>query len=199
MLGAVTSGSGLWFLLTGYLLVAAFIVIERTLRRGATAKTLRRGNYDRGSTLLIAAAFGAGLLLPILLDGLGVGVAFPLSLPRGLLALAVMGAGIGLRSWAASSLGSYYTRTLVTTSGQKVVSTGPYARVRHPGYLGDILLWSGFGVLSGNLVIAVLFPVMFAAIYIYRISVEEGMLVAALGDDYVEYQRRTYRLIPLVY
>jgi protein-S-isoprenylcysteine O-methyltransferase Ste14 len=40
---------------------------------------------------------------------------------------------------------------------------------------------------------------MFAAIYIYRISVEEGMLVAALGDDYVEYQRRTYRLIPLVY
>jgi protein-S-isoprenylcysteine O-methyltransferase Ste14 len=199
MLSAGTSGSGFWFLLAGYILVGAFIIMERALRRGETAKTLQRGSRDRGSTLLIGAAFGAGLLLPIIVDGLGIGVPFPLGLTAALPAVAIMVAGIWLRAWAASSLGRYYTRTLVTTSGQRVVSTGPYAKVRHPGYLGDILLWSGFGVLSGNLVAVILFPVVFAAVYLYRISVEEGMLVDALGDDYIEYRRRTRRLIPLVY
>ncbi len=40
---------------------------------------------------------------------------------------------------------------------------------------------------------------MFVAAYLYRIRVEERMLIEALGDDYVEYRRRTYRLIPLIY
>ena len=107
--------------------------------------------------------------------------------------------GIELRVWAARTLGSYYTRTLLTTKEQEVVATGPYARIRHPGYLGNILLWSGFGVLSANLAIALLFPVMFVAASVYRISVEERMLAGTLGKDYAEYRRRTYRLVPLVY
>lgn len=83
--------------------------------------------------------------------------------------------------------------------GHKVVTTGPYARIRHPAYLGVILLWLGFGVLSGNLAIALFFPVVFVGVYLYRISVEEEMLVRDLGDDYVQYQRRTRKLVPEVY
>ena len=54
-------------------------------------------------------------------------------------------------------------------------------------------------MLSSNLALFFLLPTMFVAVYLYRISVEERMLVRELGDDYVRYQRRTHRLIPSVY
>jgi protein-S-isoprenylcysteine O-methyltransferase Ste14 len=107
--------------------------------------------------------------------------------------------GVGVRVWAAVTLGSYYTTTLTMTEGQKVVTAGPYRWVRHPGYLGEILIWTGFGVLSSNLIAMVWLPVMFVAVLLYRISSEEKMLVKELGDDYIRYQQRTRRLIPLVY
>jgi protein-S-isoprenylcysteine O-methyltransferase len=199
MLDAIGASFGLWFLLVGYLLLGVFLVAERVLRTGASAKTLQRGTHDRGSTLLIGMAFGVGLVLPALLDGLNVGVLLRNDVVDGSLAIGVMVAGIAVRIWAVGTLGRYYTRTLLTAEGQEVVTAGPYAKVRHPGYLGDILMWSGFGVLSDNLAVALLFPIMFVAIYLYRIRVEEGMLVKALGDDYVQYQKRTYRLVPFVY
>jgi protein-S-isoprenylcysteine O-methyltransferase Ste14 len=116
-----------------------------------------------------------------------------------MVALVVMLIGLGLRVWAAVTLGGYYTRTLTTTKDHRVVTTGPYSRVRHPAYLGVILLWLGFGVLSSSLAVAFLFPVMFIVVYLYRISVEETMLVEVLGDAYVQYQRRTRKLVPFVY
>ena len=124
---------------------------------------------------------------------------FNIAIAEGFLALTVMMIGIGFRVWAATTLGRYYTRTLLTTAGQRVVRVGPYARIRHPGYLGDILLWSGFGVLSSNLIIVFLFPVMFVAVYLYRIRMEEKMLVEELGDDYIQYQKGTSKLVPFIY
>ena len=82
---------------------------------------------------------------------------------------------------------------------QKVVTAGPYAQIRHPGSLADVLLWAGFAVLSGNLVVALLLPVMFVVVYLYRISVEEKMLVKELREAYVQYQRKTRKLIPFIY
>ena len=192
------SSLGLWFLLAGYLVMVAFLVAQELLRRTPEAKTFQRGAFERGSMVLIGATLGIGLCLPAALDVLGVGM-FSLGISEGLVALAVMLFGLGLRIWAAATLGGYYTRTLMTTKDHRVVTTGPYARVRHPAYLGVILLWSGFGFLSSNLAIALVFPVVFVIVYLYRISVEEKMLVKELGDDYVRYQRRTRKLIPFVY
>jgi len=148
--------------------------------------------------LLIGVTLGVGLWLPLIVAVLGLAL-FPIDLVEGLVALAVMLFGLGVRVWAALTLGGYYTRTLMTTKDHRVVTTGPYSRIRHPAYLGVILLWLGFGVISDNLVIAFIFPVMFVTVYLYRISVEEKMLVRELGEDYVQYQRRTRKLIPAVY
>jgi protein-S-isoprenylcysteine O-methyltransferase Ste14 len=124
---------------------------------------------------------------------------FPIDLIGGFSALAVMLFGLGLRIWAAVTLGKYYTTTLMIAEDHKVISIGPYARVRHPGYLGEILMWLGLGVLSSNLIIVFFFTVMFVIVYLYRISVEERMLVKEFSDDYVRYQRRTRKLIPFIY
>ena len=189
---------GLWFLASGYFVMLAFFVIQRLLRRTEDAKSFKGGAYDKGNMLLIGSATGIGLWMPVILDILGVGV-FPMSVTIGLVGLAVMATGFGLRIWAAVALGRYYTTTLMMTKGQEVVTAGPYAWIRHPGYLGEILIWTGLGVLSSTLVALVLLPTMFVAVLLYRISSEEKMLVKELGDDYVRYRQRTRKLIPYVY
>jgi protein-S-isoprenylcysteine O-methyltransferase Ste14 len=188
----------LWFLVAGYFVLVYFIIVERLLRRTESAKTFKAGGFDRRSTSIVSAGFGAGLLLPLVFDALGL-FPFSIDIAEGLIGLVVMLLGLVLRVWAAAALGDYYSTTLLVTKDQKLVNSGPYARVRHPGYLGSILLWSGFGILSSNLVLAILFPVMFVVIYLYRISVEELMLGQELGEDYAEYRRRTQRLLPFLY
>jgi Isoprenylcysteine carboxyl methyltransferase (ICMT) family len=48
--------------------------------------------------------------------------------------VALMGGGLVLRVWAARVLGAFYTRTLRTSAGQRVVAEGPYRLVRHPDH-----------------------------------------------------------------
>jgi protein-S-isoprenylcysteine O-methyltransferase Ste14 len=188
----------LWFIFVGYIVMVAFFVVQRLLRQTEEAKSFKRGAFDKGSEVLIGSVTGIGLLLPLTLNFLGVGV-LSISLAEGIVALAVMVLALGLRVWAAVTLGRFYTRTLKITESHRVVTTGPYARIRHPGYLGYMLMWVAFGVLLGNLVTIFLIPIMFVPVYLYRISVEERMLVKELGDEYVQYQKRTRRLVPFVF
>jgi protein-S-isoprenylcysteine O-methyltransferase Ste14 len=178
--------------------MVSFFIIQRALRKTPGAKTMRGGPHDRGNMLLVGSATGVGLWLPIIFDILELGT-FQIVLSEGLIALVVMVCGIALRIWAALSLGKYYTTTLMITEGQKVVSTGPYSRIRHPGYLAEILIWSAFGILSSNLIVSAVMPIMFVAVYLYRISSEEKMLANELGESYKDYQRKTRRLIPFLY
>jgi len=85
-----------------------------------------------------------------------------------------------------------------TDRKQHVISTGPYGFVRHPLYLGCMLMMIGAPLLVGSiysLIISLIGSILIA----YRIVGEEKMLVEEL-DGYEEYRKRVkYRLIPFVW
>ena len=64
----------------------------------------------------------------------------------GWLGLVLMLSGLALRYWAAKTLDQFYTRTLQIIEGQKIVSQAPYNVIRHPGYLGTLLMEIGAGL-----------------------------------------------------
>lgn len=106
--------------------------------------------------------------------------------------------GILVRQWAIIILGRSFTLAISVQKNQKVVDYGPYRFIRHPSYLGMFLTVIGIGVAlrswGGILVILVLFGLAIG----YRIHIEEKFLVSELGDDYIQYMKRTKRLIPFV-
>ncbi|MGD0708854.1 MAG: isoprenylcysteine carboxylmethyltransferase family protein [Anaerolineaceae bacterium] len=113
--------------------------------------------------------------------------------------MAIMLSGIALRFLAIAALGSSFRTTVETDNQQKVISSGPYRLIRHPSYSGLLLICGGYGVALQNwlsLLAAVLIPL---AALLYRISIEEKALAASLGPDYVDYQKRTKKLIPWVW
>jgi protein-S-isoprenylcysteine O-methyltransferase Ste14 len=84
---------------------------------------------------------------------------------------------------------------LQTERGHRVVSTGPYAWVRHPMYSGTVLFFIGAPLLLGSwwgLAMSPLFILLFAV----RAGIEERALLAGL-PGYADYAARVrYRLVP---
>lgn len=79
-----------------------------------------------------------------------------------------------------------------------VVSDGVYGVVRHPMYLGAILMFLGAPLLVGA-ISALLVGVLLSLLLVARIADEEKLLATELAG-YDEYRRKVrYRLLPLVW
>jgi len=73
--------------------------------------------------------------------------------------------------------------------------TGPYAKIRHPQYVGFILIMLGFLFQWPTILTLAMFPIL--TIMYWRLSLhEEREVEAELGDVYREYAARTPRFIP---
>jgi len=181
----------------GYVFIAGFLLFEAVLRRGESAKSLDRGGSDRGSTAAVGVSYGTAVLLPLVLNLVHVGrMQTPV---LSWLGLAAMVSGLALRAWSMRALGTFYSRTLRIVGSQEIIDRGPYRLIRHPGYLGSILLWVGSGLAFSNWTSLIVVAVLMLGVYISRINAEEEMLVAAFGERYIQYRKRTWRLLPLLY
>jgi protein-S-isoprenylcysteine O-methyltransferase Ste14 len=182
--------------------LALVVIIIDILSRDKTnlgGRAKRNEDADRGSTIFMAVAFIACLILIPFLISIPFGrIQFTLILGWGI-GPSLMVCGIVIRIWARSTLGRYYSRTLRTASDQNLVDWGAYRLIRHPGYAGYLLMWFGLAISSINwLVILVVVPLIISA-YIHRIGSEEQMLLKAIGSSYSDYRSRTKKLIPFVY
>jgi len=109
--------------------------------------------------------------------------------------LIALGLFINLLVFKENSFGG---STIETVADQKVISTGPYARVRHPMYLGVLVMMIGvplaLGSFWGLAVLALISPGL-----IWRILDEEQLLSLQL-PGYAEYMQKVrFRLVPFLW
>jgi protein-S-isoprenylcysteine O-methyltransferase Ste14 len=172
-------------------------VAAQALVEVATTRTPGKAEQDRRTKTILVLGMLAGLLLAVL-----AAQRFPgLTLPGDgwvwvVLGLALCAAGLALRVWAVASLGRFFRRDVVVQEGHAVVEDGPYRRIRHPAYAGNLLVALGVGIALANwLSIAALVVVPLLG-HLPRIRVEEHALESELGEPYRRYEARTARLVP---
>jgi protein-S-isoprenylcysteine O-methyltransferase Ste14 len=81
----------------------------------------------------------------------------------------------------------------------KIIETGLYKIIRHPGYLGQLIIFIGISTSISNWLSVLFMMIPVTLGYLYRISVEEKFMLEQMGEDYLKYQGRTKRMIPFVY
>lgn len=113
------------------------------------------------------------------------------------LVLAVSGALF--RAWAVAELGRFFTWHVRVQEGQSVITRGPYRFVRHPSYTGALVLYTCTLLFIKAWIGAALVLIFLTIAFTRRIRYEEGLLVSALGDEYVSYSRNHKRLVPLLW
>jgi protein-S-isoprenylcysteine O-methyltransferase Ste14 len=79
-----------------------------------------------------------------------------------------------------------------------VAKKGPYRLVRHPLYVGSIILWIGLLLMAGNLWFAAIAGIGFFGYHIHAIRREETFLVGKFGEEYESFRRETPALLPLL-
>ncbi len=104
--------------------------------------------------------------------------------------------GYALRMYSRITLREQFSVFVALQKEHKLITTGIYAHIRHPIYTAGILSFLGF-VLIANTLLGLLLGIflVFPAL-LYRISVEEKMLVAHFGQQYLEYKQNVKALIP---
>lgn len=78
-----------------------------------------------------------------------------------------------------------------------VIRTGVFSLVRHPIYLGSMLLYLGFIILSMS-VIAFGIWIIIIVFYVYISRYEENILIDKLGEEYEQYMRDVSMFIPKI-
>ena len=176
-----------------------WIVLEtigsRTKRSGDPTKARDRSSFRLIMALLwlaVGSAFALSFILPQATILWHRAVVF-------FVGIALMLAGLAFRFYAMSLLGRFFTYDVAVHAGQTVIEAGPYRYIRHPSYTGALLTLVGLGLALGNWAALLALLVCMGAAYAYRISVEEAALLAALGDPYKQYIRRTRRLVPFLF
>lgn len=93
---------------------------------------------------------------------------------------------------------SYASRTIEVVQGQQVITTGPYAVIRHPMYLGFLVMYLMTPIALGSWLAVPVFS-LYIPIMVWRIIAEEKVLLRDL-PGYSEYcQERRYRLLPHIW
>ncbi len=114
------------------------------------------------------------------------------------LGVALLVAGGTLRIAPVFILRNRFSGLVAIQPGHTLVTTGLYARIRHPSYLG--LLVSALGwCLAFRSGVGVLLTLLFLPPVIARMNSEETLLASEFGAEYEAYRSRTSRLVPGLY
>jgi protein-S-isoprenylcysteine O-methyltransferase Ste14 len=107
------------------LTLAAWFVLEVSLRVREAAQGRGGRARDRGTRILVAVSIGAPIGIAAASDAPKLGIPTAIG-------LVVMWLGLATRIWAVVSLGRSFRTTVEVDPDQAVVTTGPYRWIRHP-------------------------------------------------------------------
>jgi len=186
-----------WWIYCGWIVSEIVIAIGiRTGKKGGS-------QHDRGSQfilwIVICAAntlcfVTAGNRAPSLFGGTVEAIFYLRSA-----ALLIFILGLIVRWVAILNLGRAFSANVAIRDDQQLRTTGFYAVVRHPSYLGMEIIFLAIGLYAGNRLALAIMLIPTTAALLYRIHVEEIALRAAFGQQYVDYSTKTKRLVPAIY
>ncbi len=115
------------------------------------------------------------------------------------LGLGIMVVGLWLFYRSHADLGTNWSVTLQMRENHGLVTYGVYSVIRHPMYSSMFLIGIAQLLFLPNWIAGPAYLLSFGVLYIFRVRVEERMMLDQFGAEYEQYMRQTGRLIPQVW
>jgi protein-S-isoprenylcysteine O-methyltransferase Ste14 len=107
-------------------------------------------------------------------------------------------AGLLFTVWARLHLGKNWSGTVTIKKGHELITSGPYALVRHPIYTGLLLAFLGSALALGEWRGVAAFALAAAALW-RKLWIEERWMRRQFGEAYQAYSQRVTALVPFVF
>jgi protein-S-isoprenylcysteine O-methyltransferase Ste14 len=162
-----------------------------------TKKTIER--KDRGRGWLLRALVVIGVFVSIKADLLPSWLLIPFVRfypPLGPIGAVLTVIGTAFAIWARVYLGRNWGMPTSVKENTQLVTSGPYAYVRHPIYSGVILATLGSGLIAGGWWFFIFITTV--GYFAYSAPIEEKILTEQFPTEYLAYKARTKMLIPYI-
>jgi len=188
-----------WLLLGGVMVMRVYFMLQ-VKRAGERLMPDKAAIQREGRGMFLARFIGFFALLFILFS-------YALYLPW-IAALAAsfpawsrwLGFALGIASlafwaWVQAALGKHWSAQLQLREGHQLVTSGPYAHIRHPLYTAMLGISIAFALTSGNWIFVAFAALAVLGLFL-RVPREEKMMLDEFGDEYRAYMQRTGRFFP---
>jgi protein-S-isoprenylcysteine O-methyltransferase len=183
-------------LIIGFTYLYAFFELFMGLRNKRGRKIESKG--DRYSLWIMGITISIGYSLSFAIGSTKIGRVSPWN-TFFIIGFVLIVFGLFIRIKSLFTLKQQFTYTVTKIAKHELIETGLYKTIRHPGYLGQIIIFTGIATTLSNWlsVLLMLIPVVIG--YLYRIKVEEKFMKEQFGETYNLYLKRTKKLIPKLY
>ncbi|MGB0050951.1 MAG: isoprenylcysteine carboxylmethyltransferase family protein [Terracidiphilus sp.] len=113
------------------------------------------------------------------------------------LGAAVTIAGLLFAVWARVHLGRNWSRSVTIKQDHELITTGPYAAVRHPIYTGLLIALLGTAIALSQVRGFIMLVLFFIAFWI-KLRMEEQWMRSQFGEKYAAYAHHTAALVPFL-
>jgi protein-S-isoprenylcysteine O-methyltransferase Ste14 len=106
--------------------------------------------------------------------------------------------GLLFAVWARRHLGSNWSQAVTVKQGHELITTGPYALVRHPIYTGILTGFLGTAIALSQVRGVIGFVLIFVALWA-KLRTEEEWMRSQFGETYETYAHETAALVPYLF
>jgi len=110
---------------------------------------------------------------------------------------AITEAGLLFSVWGRRHLGKNWSQAVTVKEDHELITSGPYAVVRHPIYTGLLVGFLGSAVARGEWRGILAVALVFAALW-FKLRLEEKWMQAQFGESYGAYPRKVAALVPYI-
>jgi protein-S-isoprenylcysteine O-methyltransferase Ste14 len=188
----------LWEIAFGVVIVCwlLFVVVFFARKRPPRAKEKKRVSTSFGAIALQGLGFGAawGLRRPSFTP------IFPATMPVqalvALMAIVLAVSTVWLVAASVRTLGKQWALVAHVVEGHQLITAGPYRIVRHPIYSGMFMIMVATAIVASHWLGLVVATMLYTAGTVWRIRIEEKLLIETFGNQYLEYKRKVPAFIP---
>ncbi|HEX5001838.1 MAG TPA: isoprenylcysteine carboxylmethyltransferase family protein [Bacteroidia bacterium] len=152
---------------------------------------------DKGSVIILWSVIFAAVYFSMVLSA-----KFPRNNPIELLqasGIVIFIVGAIIRWIAIVQLGRYFTVDVAMQPSHRIKNDGLFTYVRHPSYTGLVLEFLGFSLLFNSWYPLFIMNIPIFIALVYRMHIEEAMLLSHFGDPYRDYMSKRKRIFPFVF
>jgi protein-S-isoprenylcysteine O-methyltransferase Ste14 len=159
-------------------------------------KSVKR-RADRGSLIILWITITICLTLGF--NRAKFGVWSPANYLLGVIGLLISFCGLIIRWITIIQMKNAFTVDVAINEVHQLKTDGLFKLVRHPSYLGLLMILSGFSLGMETMVSFILVTIPVFLVISYRIKVEEKLLIETFGEEYIRYSGSTKKIVPYLY
>ena len=183
-------------IIIAFSIIYALFEISINMLQRRKSKILKSG--DKRSILVLYIAISIGYWLSFMIGATKLGRIYHWNTFL-IIGFTLILIGLIIRITSILTLKKQFTYTVTKIDKHELIENGLYNFIRHPGYLGQLLIFLGIATTLSNWLSMLFMTVPVLIGYLYRIKVEEQFMLVQMGNKYIDYQKRTKKLIPFIF